>query len=83
MEIKEMLKNSIKISDIPNDACPFSWREVRLSRGCLGNFISFIPIIGSFFKDVSVYTPVPCVGDKCKLWNNKRSDCVFNDISLG
>ena len=82
MNIKETIKNSVKLSEVPSDACPFSWREVHLTRGCLGNLLGSIPIIGNFFKQYTVYTPVPCIGDRCKLWHSLKNNCVFNDIAI-
>jgi hypothetical protein len=82
VNIKEILQKSIKLSEMPSDACPFSWTEVRLTRGCLGNLLAFIPIIGAAFKEVTIHTPVPCIRDKCKLWHASKNDCVFNDIAI-
>lgn len=83
MDIKTMIRNSVRLADVPSDACPFSWREIHLGRGCIGNLLSMIPIIGNAFREETVYTPVPCIGDRCKLWNSSKNDCVFNEIRIG
>ena len=44
--------------------CPFSWTEQE--KGCW------------IFKE-TIYAPVPCREDACKLWTG--TDCVFNVIA--
>ncbi|MBI5410293.1 MAG: hypothetical protein HZA14_13100 [Nitrospirae bacterium] len=81
MPIIDTLKNLTKLADVPENACPFSWTDVTLTRGCLGAILGTIPIIGYFFKEPTVYIPVPCIGQKCKLWDSKNNNCVLNNLS--
>lgn len=79
--ISSTLKNLTKMADVPENACPFSWTNVTLTRGCLGAILGTVPIIGYFFKEPTVWIPVQCVGQKCKLWDANKNNCVLNGLA--
>jgi len=48
----------------PKELCPFSW--IAQKKGCA--------------SQEAVWEPVPCLRDRCKLWDSNAENCVFNNL---
>jgi len=65
MTRKGPLDRTVTVSG--TNLCPFSWIQVVERPGCLGG------LFGA--REQLVWSPQPCMGASCKLWNAERGDC--------
>lgn len=70
-----------------HNLCPFSWvaqdrvKMVEGKRaGCFGSFLDGLNGPPKIPTNISVWEPTECLGSPCKLWDQKKADCTFNNL---